>query len=114
VDDVRARILSLPDTSHRRMFGTDCFLVGGRMFLFFPGAESAAFKLPEAERSRLLALPGAGPFVMTGGSAFGTWGQAPLSSLGGGALLAFAKEAHEHVRSQPAARARRKNRLRQT
>ena len=111
VDDLHARLLSLPDTSYRRMMGANCFLVGGRMFAFFPSQDRVVLKLPEDGRQRFLALPGAAPFTMNQGL-FGVWVQAPLSSLPGDALLAFADAAHDYVRSLPPPRAGRGRRPR--
>ena len=89
------------------MMGAHCFLVGGRMFVILPSDDTAAMKLPEPERERFQALPGAGPFVVSRG-AFGTWVQAPLRSLDDGSLIAFARAACEHVRALPRGKPRKR------
>ena len=107
--DRLAELLTWPDVSHRRMMGADCFLVGGRMFIIFPSDDIAALKLPQPERERLLALPGAGPFTVSRGT-FGTWVQAPLPSLEDERLVAFARAACEHVRALPRGKPRKRTR----
>ena len=91
------------------MMGADCFLVSGRMFVIFPSDESAALKLPQQERERFLALSGAGPFRVSRGT-FGTWVQAPLTSLNDESLVAFARAACEHVRALPPGKPRKRTR----
>ncbi len=59
------------------MMGADCFLVSSRMFVILPPDGIAAFKLPQPERERLLALPGAG----LGGNGVGPAVHAPLVRL---------------------------------
>jgi hypothetical protein len=88
------------------MMGADCFLVGGRMFVILPPEDIIALKLPQPERERLLALPGAGPFTVSRGT-FGDWVQAPLPSLDDKSLVAFARAACEHVRALPRGRPRK-------
>jgi len=102
-----AQLLALPEVSHRRMMGADCFLVGGHMFAILPADDTVAMKLPDDERERFLALSGAGPFVVSRG-AFGKWLQAPLAALDDGSLLAFAQAAREHVRANPPAKPRKR------
>ena len=92
------------------MMGADCFLVSNRIFVILPPEDIAAFKLPQPERERLLALPGAGPFIVSRG-AFGAWVQAPLPSLDDKPLVAFARAACEHVRALPRDRPRKRKRL---
>jgi TfoX/Sxy family transcriptional regulator of competence genes len=111
VDERLAQTLTWPDVSHRRMMGADCLLVDGSMFVILPSDETAAFKLPEPERERFLTIPGAGPFVVSRGP-FGTWVQAPLTSLDDKALPEFARAAHEHVRALPKKRPRKRRRAR--
>ena len=89
------------------MMGTDCFLVSNRMFIILPPDDIAAFKLPQPERERLLARPGAGPFTVSRGT-FGTWVQTPLPSPGDKSLVAFARAACEHVRALPRDRPRKR------
>ena len=102
-------MLTLPQASHRRMMGADCFLVASHMFAICPSDDTIALKLPEGDRQRFLSLTGAGPFVVSRG-AFGTWVQAPLTSLDDGSLMAYARQAAEHVRAHPPARPRKKPR----
>ncbi len=104
-----AQLLTWPEVSHRRMMGADCFLVSNRMFIILPPDDIAAFKLPQPDRERLLALPGAGPFTVSRGT-FGTWVQAPLPSLDDQSLVAFARAACEHVRALPRDRPRKRTR----
>ncbi len=92
------------------MMGADCFLVSNRMFIILPLNDIAAFKLPQPERERLLALPGAGPFTVSRGT-FGAWVQAPLPSLDDQSLVAFARAACEHVRALPRDRPPKRTRL---
>ncbi len=91
------------------MMGADCFLVSNRMFVILPPDDIAAFKLPQPERERLLAFPGAGPFTVSRGT-FGTWVQAPSPSLADKPLVAFARAACEHVRALPRDRRRKRTR----
>lgn len=110
VKDRLTELLTWPDVSHRRMMGADCFLVRGQMFIILPPDGSAAVKLPEPERERFLALPGAGPFTVSRGT-FGTWVQAPLASLDDRSLIAYARSACEHVRTLPPSKKSHKRRL---
>lgn len=105
VDDLRARLLSLPDTSHRRMFGADCFLTGGRMFAFVV-EEALVLKLPEERYQEALALPGVQPFTMRG-VPFGRWARFPTGDTA--VLLSWLETACQHVRSQRS-KARRRRR----
>jgi hypothetical protein len=72
LDELDARALAWPGVSKRRMFGCDCYLVGGRMFAF-RGDMGLVVKVPPADRERLLARSDAAPFLMRPGVPFGEW-----------------------------------------
>jgi hypothetical protein len=74
LDELDARAMAWPGASKRRMFGSDCYLVRGRMFAFREGT-SLVLKLPPADRDRLLARADASPFLMRPGVPFGEWVQ---------------------------------------
>jgi hypothetical protein len=74
LEEVESRAMAWPGISKRRMFGSDCYLVQGRMFAFWEGT-GLVLKLPPADRDRLLARPDASPFLMRPGVPFGKWVQ---------------------------------------
>jgi len=74
LEELDAHALTWPRVSKRRMFGGDCYLVGGRMFAFW-GDMGLVVKIPPADRERLLARPDAAPFLMRPGVPFGEWVQ---------------------------------------
>lgn len=104
MDDLRARLLSLPDTSYRRMFGSDCFLAGGRMFAFVM-EDALVLRLPAERYQEALTLPGVQPFTMRG-VPFGKW--ARFSASDASSLLPWLRAAHDHVLAQPPKRGRKR------
>lgn len=101
--DLHARLLSLPHTSHRRMFGADCFLARGRMFAFALGDGALVLRLPADQYPRALALPGVEPFTMRG-VPFGKWARFPKGARS--SLHPWLRRAYEHALAAPAPRKR--------
>ena len=93
-------LLSWPRTSTRRMFGSDAFFVGDRMFAFL-WEETVVAKLPEAEQEAAFASFHARPFTVGQGRPFGDW----VEFAGAGAppeeLLPWLKRAYRHVQVTP-------------
>jgi len=65
VETFQAVLPSDPRVERRKMFGFDCAFTGGNMFTGLCPL-GMVVRLPEDERQRLLALPGARPFEMRG------------------------------------------------
>ena len=105
--DVRA--LSWPRVSKRRMFGCDCYLVGGRMFAFWSDT-GLAVKVPPADRERLLARPDAAPCLMRPGVPFGEWVQWRPQPDETDLARAMLQSAFDYVSRLQPARSRRKRR----
>lgn len=97
MDDLHARLLSLPQASHRHMFGSDCFLAGGRMFAFL-APDGLVLRLPEERYQEALSLPGVHPFTMRG-VPFGKWARFPASDAP--SLLPWLRAAHAQALAQP-------------
>src|SRR4030042_513572 len=96
LDELGALALARPGISKRRMFGCDCYLVGGRMFAF-RGDMGLVVKLSPADRERLLARPDASPFLMRPGVPFGEWVQWRPQPDETGEALSILRSAFDHV-----------------
>ena len=103
-----ARMMGWADVEPRRMFGTDCYLVGGRLFAFFQG-EGVVVKVPSPRREELLTDARVSPFTMSQGARFGDWIHLRLS---GPADVAFALAAVEESYRRAQATPARKHRSR--
>jgi hypothetical protein len=104
---LEAALLSWQAVSKRRMFGSDAYLVQGRMFCAL-GPMGLILKPPPAEREALLAQPGVQPFTPRAGMPFGDWLQwqvASVEELEQG--LPVLRAAYEYVRKTPGKRRRR-------
>jgi hypothetical protein len=100
-DEIVARMMGWANVEPRRMFGTDCYLVGGRLFAFFQD-EGVVVKVPWLRREELLTDARVAPFTMRQGARFGDWIHLRLS---GPADAAFALAAvEESYRQAQAAR----------
>ena len=110
LDELDACALAWPGISKRRMFGCDCYLVGGRMFAF-RGDMGLVVKLPPADRELLLARPDASPFLMRPGVPFGEWVQWRPCPDEPELALSILRSAFDHVsRLRPSRRRRRARR----
>jgi hypothetical protein len=108
LDEAETRAMAWPGVSKRRMFGADCYLVGGRMFAFREGA-SLVLKLPPADRDGLLVRPDASPFLMRPGVPFGEWVQWRPGLDETELALSLLQSAFDHVsRLRPAHSRRRR------
>jgi hypothetical protein len=110
LDELDVRALAWPGVSKRRMFGGDCYLVGGRMFAF-RGDMGLVVKVPPAARERLLVRPGAAPFLMRPGVPFGEWVQWRPRPEETDLALATLQSAFDYVSRLRPARSRRRRRL---
>jgi TfoX/Sxy family transcriptional regulator of competence genes len=100
----QAEAMGWPDVTARRMFGADCLLAKGRMFLIIMD-DGFATKLPEDRYQRALEIPGVEPFTMRG-TPFGKWVKFPASEAF--ALLPWLLVAYEHVLAEPPKRRTKK------
>jgi len=107
LEELDARAMAWPGVSKRRMFGADCYLVGGRMFAFREGTR-LVLKLPPADRERLLVRPDASPFLMRPGVPFGEWVQWRPSPDEAELAISLLQSAFDHVSRLPPARPRRR------
>jgi hypothetical protein len=71
-DEIVARMMEWGRVEPRRMFGCDCYLVGGRLFAFFQD-EGVVVKVPPPRREELLADARVAPFTPRSGARFGDW-----------------------------------------
>lgn len=82
--------------SVRRMFGTDGFLVKGKVFTFL-WKDALVVRLPE-----MPAMPGARPFAMPGRSPAPHWFEIPLpAALNARALEGLVRRAYEFAKALP-------------
>jgi TfoX/Sxy family transcriptional regulator of competence genes len=109
LDQVETRAMTWPGVSKRRMFGSDCYLVQGRMFAFWE-SRSLVLKLPPADRDRLLARSDASPFLMRPGVPFGEWVQWRPGADETELALSLLRSAFDHVSRLKPARPRRRRR----
>lgn len=100
-DEIVARMMGWANVEPRRMFGCDCYLVGGRLFAFFQD-EGVVVKVPSPRREEFLADARVAPFTPRSGARFGDWLHLRLS---GPADAAFALPALEESYRQAQARA---------
>jgi hypothetical protein len=107
-DEIVARMMGWANVEPRRMFGTDCYLAGGRLFAFFQD-DGVVVKVPSPRREELLADARVSPFTMSQGGSFGDWIHLRLSAP---ADVAFALPAVEesYRRAQAAPPAKRRPR----
>ena len=71
-DEIVARMMGWGRVEPRRMFGCDCYLVGGRLFAFFQD-DGVVVKVPPPLREGLLTDARAVPFTPRSGVPFGEW-----------------------------------------
>jgi hypothetical protein len=109
LDELDVRALSWPGVSKRRMFGCDCYLVGGRMFAFWCDM-GLVVKVPPADRERLLTRPDAAPSLMRPGVPFGEWVQWRPRLEEIDLALATLRSAFDYVSRLRPSRPRRKRR----
>jgi TfoX/Sxy family transcriptional regulator of competence genes len=98
-DAVAARF---PDAERRKMFGYPALFVGGNLVtgLF---AESWMIRLPDEDRTALLALPGAGPFEPMPGKPMKGYATLPADVVADdGRLDAWIERAITYVKTLPA------------
>ena len=100
VEELVSTLLSWPNVTPRRMFGSDCFLVKERMFAFIM-EDAVVTKLPEEARLRASVEAQAKPFQHTSGP-FGEWIQLPLEvAQSGEVLLSWVRQGYEYVQKTP-------------
>ena len=90
-DEIVVRMMGWANVEPRRMFGCDCYLVGGRLFTFFQD-QGVVVKVTSSRREELLADRRASAFTSHRGARFGDWLHLRLS---GPADAAFALPAVE-------------------
>jgi hypothetical protein len=105
-DEIVARMMGWANVEPRRMFGTDCYLVGGRLFAFFQGG-GVVLKVPSPRREELLADARVSPFTMSQGARFGDWLHLRLSGPADAAFaLAAVEESYRRAQAVPPAKRR--------
>jgi hypothetical protein len=106
-DEIVARMMGWANVEPRRMFGTDCYLVGGRLFAFFQD-EGVVVKVPSARREELLADARVAPFTMSQGARFGDWIHLRLFGPTDAAFaLAAVEESYRQAQAAPPGKRRR-------
>jgi hypothetical protein len=105
-DEIVAHMMGWANVEPRRMFGTDCYLVGGRLFAFFQG-EGVVVKVPSPRREELLADARVSPFTMSQGARFGDWIHLRLSGPADAAFaFAAVEESYRRAQAAPAGKHR--------
>ena len=105
-DPIRARMLDLPGVSRRRMFGNEAFFTGGRMFAFFAHF-AVVVRLPEEERSRVIAEKIAFTYLPPGMTDLEGWSELPYARSPLERILELVQLAHASV--PPAPRRKRRS-----
>jgi TfoX/Sxy family transcriptional regulator of competence genes len=91
----------LRGVERRKMFGYPAVFVGGNMFAGLL-RDTMVLRLGDADRERMLALPGAKPFIAMKGRVMKQWAVVPPSMLKGGSeLSAWLRKALRYGRSLP-------------
>ena len=105
-DEIVARMMGWGNVEPRRMFGCDCYLVGGRLFAFFQDG-GVVVKVPSLQREELLADARVAPFTPRSGARFGDWLHLRLSGPADAAFALPAVEAsYRQAQASPAIRRR--------
>jgi TfoX/Sxy family transcriptional regulator of competence genes len=106
--EIVVNLMAWDNVEPRRMFGSDTYLVGGRLFAIFTG-DGVAVKVPSLQREELLKDPRVGPFTAGQGRAFGEWLHIRLSEPHDVALALLAVEgSYRYVQTAPAKTRRRR------
>lgn len=101
VERFRAVTAEIPDVERRLMFGYPCLFVGGNMITGLYEAKWFV-RLGDADRKRLLEVPGAGPFEVMPGRPMGGYVVLPASIVADdGAARDWAVRAIDFGRSLP-------------
>ena len=109
-DEIVARMMGWANVEPRRMFGSDCYLVGGRLFAFFQD-EGVVVKVPSPRRDELLADARVAPFAPRSGARFGDWLHLRLSNPADAAFaFAAVEESYRQAQAAPAGQRRRASR----
>ena len=91
---LKAAVSGLPDVTPKRMFGAEAFFTRHGMFAFLLD-DAIVLKLPEAERTEVLASRIGRPFLTAEKAPFGRWVELGLGSAEAGArALTLARSAH--------------------
>ncbi|MEE9286237.1 MAG: TfoX/Sxy family protein [Dehalococcoidia bacterium] len=101
--DLAAELLAWEGVSPRRMFGTDVFMVDGKMFVFV-SQDGLVVKMSETLREEALALSGAEPYRHGGGMPFGNWVQ--FKGVPPSETIEWARRGYAFVKSAPAPKRR--------
>ena len=107
-DEIVARMMGWAKVEPRRMFGCDCYLVGGRLFAFFQD-EGVVVKVPSLRREELVADDRVAPFTPRSGARFGDWLHLRLSGPADAAFaLPAVEESYHQAQAAPARKGRRR------
>jgi hypothetical protein len=90
-----ADVLLFPEVNPRKMMGCPCYMAGNKMFATLMDDSVVITKLDDADRERLEADHGAGPFTH-GNKVMGKWSKVPVESEGDLApLMPYVKRSYE-------------------
>ncbi len=90
-----ADVLLFPEVNARKMMGCPCYMAGNKMFATIMDDAIVITKLDDADRERLEADFGAGPFTH-GTKVMGRWSKVPIEGEGDLApLLPYVKRSYE-------------------
>lgn len=107
-EEIVANLMAWGSVEPRRMFGSDTYLVGGRLFAIFTD-DGVAMKVPSPQREELLKDPRVQPFTAGQGRAFGEWLHVRLGEPQDVALALPAVEgSYRYVQTAPAKSRRRR------
>jgi hypothetical protein len=100
--EIVANLMAWGQVEPRRMFGSDTYLVGGKLFAIFTEG-GVAVKVPSPRREELLKDPRVQPFTAGQGRPFGEWLHLRLSDPQDVSLaLPAIEESYRYVQTTPA------------
>jgi len=77
-EEIVVNLMAWGDVEPRRMFGCDCYLVRGRLFVWFE-RDGLVVKIPSPRREEMLRDARVRPLTTSMGSRFGDWLRLRLS-----------------------------------
>jgi hypothetical protein len=104
---LRARLLALPGTGTRRMFGAEAYFVGQAMFAFFTPT-AIVLRLPQAAFAEAVERRQARPFLSLGATQLNGWAEVPLAGRSAEELEDLLRAAHGSGTRAARSAARRK------